>query len=144
VRTIFLLGSIIWALTSPLPFLLRAYLRTHLFVTAVLEGLLLFPLTNNFNPNHFYAAVYWPFIAFVSLFQPAVIIWYYGRNMLRCPKLRILLTAWGLMAIYYYGYFRDIHSDRLDNVPYIIYGGAFTLLGLVARASKSQRTPAPA
>lgn len=141
-RTLFLFASILWALTAPLPFLLRAYLRTHLFVTSVLEGLLLFPLTNNFNPNHFYAAVYWPFIFFVSVFQPAVMIWYYGRNMWRCPKLRIMLAAWGFLAIYYYGYFRDIHSARLDYVPTVIYGGAFTLLGLVSRGIASRRSPA--
>jgi hypothetical protein len=138
-RTLILFAAIVWALWSPLPFLLKAYLRTFLFVTAVLEGMLLFKVTNNYTPVYF--AVYWTLVFFVSVFQPGVLIWRYKGRMLRCAELKILLSAWLLMCVYYYGYFRDWHSDRLDWVPTAIYATAFCLLGTVARASASQRIP---
>ena len=139
-RTLFLLTSIIWALTAPLASPLRIYLWSHLLVTSILETLLLFSATDNFT--HLYAMVYWPFIAIVSVIEPLGLLWFYGEDVWTCPKLRILLAAWGFMAIYYYGYFFDMHSARLDYVPTVIYGGAFTLLGLVSRASASRHTVA--
>jgi hypothetical protein len=138
-RTLILFAAIIWALCSPLSFLLKAYLRTFLFVTAVLEGMLLFKITNNYTSVYF--AVYWVLVFFVSVFQPAVLIWRYRGRMLRCTKLRILLSAWLLMGIYYVGYFRDWHSERLDWVPTAIYVMAFVCLGAVARSSRRQSIP---
>jgi len=140
VRTLILFAATLWALWSPLPFLLKAYLRTFLFATAVLEGMLLFKVTNNYTAVYF--AVYWALIFFVSVFQPGVLIWRYKGRMLRCAKLRILLSAWLLMVVYYVGYFRDWHSDQLDWVPTAIYVTAFVSLGAVARDGNRQSIPA--
>ena len=128
--TIILFASILWAWNAPCGALEKAYFRAFFWVTVILETMRRVPFTNQWSRT--YLVSYWVLIAFVSGAWPLALVYCRRRAMLT-TKLRCLLLAWLYMLVYYYGYFRDWHSSRLDWVPQTIYILAFFIFGLWAR-----------
>jgi hypothetical protein len=128
--TVTLFGAILWTWNAPCGNLEKAYFRAFFWVTAILETMRRIHALNQWSRA--YLVTYWILVAFISGTWPVTLI-YCRRALMFTTKLRCLLLAWIYMLVYYYGYFSDWHSSRLDWVPQTIYILAFFIFGLWAR-----------